>query len=161
MTAGCACQGLTRKPACTARRPALCGAHHFDAERCRSGRTGRSRKPLWGQLHPGFESLSLRHFITTVSVSDATGDIVIRNRSAPRTGVACAPLSMRQGFSGNKRSCRNRHFWFADLIRCRFLADDLRRAGQRLFVNLTKDFSVLTFSSRRYRRLTQYQPSNR
>ena len=31
------------------------------AERCRSGRTGRSRKPLWAQVHPGFESLSLRH----------------------------------------------------------------------------------------------------
>ncbi len=31
------------------------------AERCRSGRTGRSRKPLWVQAHPGFESLSLRH----------------------------------------------------------------------------------------------------
>ena len=30
------------------------------AERCRSGRTGRSRKPLWVQAYPGFESLSLR-----------------------------------------------------------------------------------------------------
>ena len=34
---------------------------HRAAERCRSGRTGRSRKPLWAQVHPGFESLSLRH----------------------------------------------------------------------------------------------------
>ena len=31
------------------------------AERCRSGRTGRSRKPLRVQAFPGFESLSLRH----------------------------------------------------------------------------------------------------
>ncbi len=35
------------------------------AERCRSGRTGRSRKPLWVQAHPGFESLSLRHTTMT------------------------------------------------------------------------------------------------
>ena len=31
------------------------------AERCRSGRTGRSRKPLSLYGDPGFESLSLRH----------------------------------------------------------------------------------------------------
>jgi hypothetical protein len=35
------------------------------AERCRSGRTGRSRKPLWAQVHPGFESLSLRHTVSS------------------------------------------------------------------------------------------------
>ncbi len=29
-------------------------------ERCQSGRMGRSRKPLYGQLYPGFESLSFR-----------------------------------------------------------------------------------------------------
>src|SRR6056297_1332094 len=39
------------------------------AERCRSGRTGRSRKPLILHGIPGFESLSLRH-ITLVSVTD-------------------------------------------------------------------------------------------
>ena len=33
------------------------------AERCRSGRTGRSRKPLYLYRYPGFESLSLRHSI--------------------------------------------------------------------------------------------------
>src|SRR6056297_3822191 len=32
------------------------------AERCRSGRTGRSRKPLILHGIPGFESLSLRHY---------------------------------------------------------------------------------------------------
>ncbi len=32
-------------------------------ERCRSGRSGRSRKPLYKQLYPGFESLSLRQII--------------------------------------------------------------------------------------------------
>ena len=32
------------------------------AERCRSGRTGRSRKPLFLHGNPGFESLSLRHY---------------------------------------------------------------------------------------------------
>ena len=32
----------------------------IDKERCQSGWMGRSRKPLYGQLYPGFESLSLR-----------------------------------------------------------------------------------------------------
>ena len=32
----------------------------FRSERCRSGRTGWFRKPVRGQLLPGFESLSLR-----------------------------------------------------------------------------------------------------
>jgi hypothetical protein len=31
------------------------------AERCRSGRSGRSRKPLWVCAHRGFESHPLRH----------------------------------------------------------------------------------------------------
>ena len=35
------------------------------AERCRSGRTGRSRKPLCLYGHPGFESLSLRQPLQT------------------------------------------------------------------------------------------------
>lgn len=30
-------------------------------ERCRSGRSGRSRKPLYGYPYPGFESLSFRN----------------------------------------------------------------------------------------------------
>ena len=30
------------------------------SERCRSGRSGRSRKPVWRQRHRGFESLPLR-----------------------------------------------------------------------------------------------------
>ncbi len=36
-------------------------------ERCQSGRTGRSRKPLYRQLYRGFESHPLRlkpHFLT-------------------------------------------------------------------------------------------------
>lgn len=36
----------------------LCGAK--PEERCRSGRSGRSRKPLYPYGYPGFESLSLR-----------------------------------------------------------------------------------------------------
>ena len=40
-----------------------CVDRSLTAERCRSGRTGRSRKPLWAQVHPGFESLSLRHLL--------------------------------------------------------------------------------------------------
>jgi hypothetical protein len=34
------------------------------AERCRSGRSGRSRKPLWVCAHRGFESHPLRHLPT-------------------------------------------------------------------------------------------------
>ena len=53
------------------------------AERCRSGRTGRSRKPLWVQAHPGFESLSLRQtplFLLNFSVM---------KRAVACLGVAC------------------------------------------------------------------------
>ena len=32
----------------------------FEPERCQSGRSGRSRKPLYGQPYRGFESLPLR-----------------------------------------------------------------------------------------------------
>ena len=35
-----------------------------DAERWLSGLRRRFRKPLWAFAHPGFESLSLRHFST-------------------------------------------------------------------------------------------------
>lgn len=37
----------------------LCGAK--PEERCRSGRSGRSRKPLYPYGYPGFESLSFRN----------------------------------------------------------------------------------------------------
>ncbi len=50
-------------------RSAVCGDLSPDAERCRSGRTGRSRKPLCSREHPGFESLSLRHFQLTLQNS--------------------------------------------------------------------------------------------
>jgi acetylornithine deacetylase/succinyl-diaminopimelate desuccinylase-like protein len=43
------------------------------AERCRSGRTGRSRKPLWAQVHPGFESLSLRQLGFSLTRTEADG----------------------------------------------------------------------------------------
>ena len=48
------------KQACMADPWLLERLHHICAERCRSGRTGRSRKPLSLQGFPGFESLSLR-----------------------------------------------------------------------------------------------------
>jgi hypothetical protein len=41
-------------------------------ERCRSGRSGRSRKPLCPYGYPGFESLPLRQVITYYSM--ARGD---------------------------------------------------------------------------------------
>ena len=34
--------------------------HIFFSERCRSGRSGRTRNAVYGQLYRGFESLSLR-----------------------------------------------------------------------------------------------------
>ena len=39
-------------------------------ERCRSGRSGRSRKPLTAYAVPGFESLSFRHEIGEVIKTD-------------------------------------------------------------------------------------------
>lgn len=48
-------------------------SHQTPAERCRSGRTGRSRKPLWAQVHPGFESLSLRHLPQVVEMKAIFG----------------------------------------------------------------------------------------
>ena len=36
-------------------------------ERCRSGRSGRSRKPLYPYGYPGFESLSFRHNPATLA----------------------------------------------------------------------------------------------
>ena len=39
------------------------------AERCRSGRSGRSRKPLWVCAHRGFESHPLRHFAIKYLIS--------------------------------------------------------------------------------------------
>ena len=50
------------------------------AERCRSGRTGRSRKPLTTRVVPGFESLPLRQ---------------IRDRPVPRGGRPVALMSAR------------------------------------------------------------------
>ena len=38
------------------------------AERCQSGRLGRSRKPLWVQAHRGFESHPLRHALLLLGV---------------------------------------------------------------------------------------------
>ena len=43
------------------------------AERCRSGRTGRSRKPLIVQAIPGFESLPLRHYSFNPEVAGLGG----------------------------------------------------------------------------------------
>jgi len=63
-------------PYSSARRPAgPAGAsrpgakRRVSAERCQSGRLGRSRKPLCGQPYRGFESHPLRHSVQrTVSV---------------------------------------------------------------------------------------------
>ena len=65
------------KPLLRARRFPLTRATQTPAERCRSGRTGRSRKPLRVQALPGFESLSLRHFMS--SDLAASGNSVNRN----------------------------------------------------------------------------------
>ncbi len=44
----------------------LCGAK--PEERCRSGRSGRSRKPLYPYGYPGFESLSFRKLACLSSI---------------------------------------------------------------------------------------------
>src|SRR5579859_6085122 len=43
-----------------AKRPGVRGRSSCRLERCQSGRLGRSRKPVWTQVHRGFESLPLR-----------------------------------------------------------------------------------------------------
>ena len=53
----------------------------LNKERCRSGRTGRSRKPLCLHGHPGFESLSLRHWVYGCRVQSKT--LCCRNRVYP------------------------------------------------------------------------------
>ncbi len=49
-----------------------------DSERCRSGRSGRSRKPVWQKCYRGFESLPLR-FIRQ-SLSNSFGEADLRSR---------------------------------------------------------------------------------
>ena len=56
---------VNEKATCRRNRKKVLNA---SVERCRSGRTGRSRKPLWVQAYPGFESLSLRQFIKSPTV---------------------------------------------------------------------------------------------
>ncbi len=52
---------ISKKTGCASFEIRLNAPHQTPAERCRSGRTGRSRKPLSLYGFPGFESLSLRH----------------------------------------------------------------------------------------------------
>lgn len=56
------------------------------AERCRSGRTGRSRKPLCAQAYRGFESHPLRHFLDqpTDFVTFLPGRVMLLGRPALR-----------------------------------------------------------------------------
>src|SRR5579875_2815134 len=58
-------------------------------ERCRSGRSGRSRKPLCAYAYPGFESLPLRHCSIHCdrpeTISHDGEMLIVRNRRV-RTG---------------------------------------------------------------------------
>ncbi len=75
-----------RFPSCAASRRPL-NAPQTPAERCRSGRTGRSRKPLWVQAHPGFESLSLRHY--TLNLLQIFDLLRFVTKIAPLWGRSC------------------------------------------------------------------------
>jgi hypothetical protein len=60
-------------------------------ERCRSGRTGRSRKPLSAQAFRGFESLSLRQLSSRPAASEASyADLYRRGRPLTPVSTACA-----------------------------------------------------------------------
>ena len=67
------------------------------AERCRSGRTGRSRKPLSLYGDPGFESLSLRHTVLSRQLISTGARIVPYFRGLAGGGASrdrsCAPIS--------------------------------------------------------------------
>jgi hypothetical protein len=65
------------------------------AERCRSGRSGRSRKPLYPQGYRGFESLPLRQRVrmlpqTAASAATCTGSGREANR-CPQSGQRARP----------------------------------------------------------------------
>ena len=79
-----------------------CGKH---LERCRSGRSGRTRNAVYGQLYRGFESLSLRkaHKVAKNPVNHAfTGFLflakVLKKASESRLSVAYSVYF----FSGRK-----------------------------------------------------------
>ncbi len=55
------CTRLLGKPLSIFEPATITPLDHPNAGRCRSGRTGRSRKPLYLHGYPGFESLSARH----------------------------------------------------------------------------------------------------
>jgi hypothetical protein len=60
-----------------------CGKH---LERCRSGRSGRTRNAVYGQLYRGFESLSLRkaHKVAKNPVNHAFTGFFIFGKSAEK-----------------------------------------------------------------------------
>ena len=64
---------FSRKAPCASTPPRLNPRHHPSAERCRSGRTGRSRKPLSLHGFRGFESHPLRHFHVILALLPSCG----------------------------------------------------------------------------------------
>ena len=77
-----------------AARPSLVrGVGRRPAERCRSGRTGRSRKPLYACAYRGFESLPLRQQVRRFQVSRTMrGHTPI----VSSTAFGACPLSIRR-----------------------------------------------------------------
>ena len=91
----------------------LCGAK--PEERCRSGRSGRSRKPLYPYGYPGFESLSFRKkaafkaaFLHLERRDENPGGFVTAQRSAKQRLPVFPQKSSPQG-------C---FFWFKPKVRC-------------------------------------------
>src|SRR5208283_4455278 len=66
-------------------------------ERCRSGRSGRSRKPVWTQVYRGFESLPLRssefHFPKALKAKDLWSGIRLAQSTVPIT-VPFLPIAL-------------------------------------------------------------------
>ena len=89
----------------------LCPSGTVNPERCQSGRLGRSRKPLSGQLDRGFESLSLRKVQECQAVSDGLVSVLWsatsllageeRDRKQNNSGARrCIPVLCRDSSNG-------------------------------------------------------------
>ena len=102
-------------------------------EGCRSGRTGRSRKPLWLQDHRGFKSHTLRHR-SLVSDVNRTPSAGCRREPPLRNSVAGELCVGPPGITGELRSEPG---WRVERLCLLYVGEldlDRRQAAERTFV---------------------------
>ena len=110
----------------------LCGAK--PEERCRSGRSGRSRKPLYPYGYPGFESLSFR------KKAAPAGCFFLHGKGGMRTlegSLSRSALRSRDSLSFRKKAALKAAFFAQERRdenpgRVRYRAALWERSGQRL-----------------------------